>query len=91
MQRGEKLVDLIIAQRTRDALNGFHADCAPHGSLSRRSPHEGTVTIKDTCVGRIIHFIVLRADPIPILGKSISLFDLVEFTMVQMHLQLPSP
>ena len=57
VERGEKFVDLIIAQRTRDALDGFHADSAPHGSLSRRSPHEGAVTIKDTHVGRIINFL----------------------------------
>ncbi len=30
-------------------------------------------------------------DPITVLVKPISLFGLVEFTMVQMHLQLPSP
>ena len=33
----------------------------------------------------------LIADPITLWFKPISLFGLVEFTMVQMHLQLPSP
>jgi hypothetical protein len=31
------------------------------------------------------------SDPITVLVKPVSLFGLVEFTMVQMHLQLPSP
>ncbi len=33
----------------------------------------------------------LITDPLPFWFKPISLFGLVEFTMVQMHLQLPSP
>src|SRR5712692_2921113 len=57
VERGEELVDLIIIQRTGYPLDGFHADGAPHGSLSGRSPHEGTVAIKDTRVGRIIDFL----------------------------------
>src|SRR6266699_4378396 len=57
VERGRKFVDLITAQRTRYALDGFHADSAPHGALSRCSPHERTVTIKDTRVGRIIDFL----------------------------------
>src|SRR6266487_7156002 len=56
-ERGKELVRLIIIQRTRHSLDGFHADGAPHGSLSGCSAHEGTVTISHPCVGRIIHFL----------------------------------
>src|SRR6266849_3033846 len=56
-ERGKELARLIIIQRTRHSLDGFHADGAPHGSLSGYSAHEGTVTISHSCVGRIIHFL----------------------------------
>jgi hypothetical protein len=49
-----------------------------------------TQEVKDENITVLI-ILCFHTSPIPILGKCTSLFHLIEVTMIQMHLQLPSP